>query len=245
MGGVEQEWRKRFERFARSYEADHLISGWSDSGLRRRLSLFTELLRERGPLNSVFSLDLGCGGGTYVRHLAGLGHRVIGLDYSLPSLYRALAADPKRAGEYVGGEAYHLPFPNDSFDLVVAIGVLQAVGDPVRVLDEMTRVVRPKGILVVEFLNAFEPFAIITSAGDRFRGRLPRVRTYSPFEISRWFAQRGLRVVRRAGVYLPPRRYPRLGRIFDRKGVVGFIEDIPGFSLVTAHAFFIVGEKHG
>lgn len=239
----EEEWRERFKRFARSYDADHLVSGWSDNGLRRRLALFGELLRECGLSTPARILDLGCGAGTYVRFLAGLGHQVVGLDYSLPSLYRALAADPKRAGHYAGGEAYSLPFRNECFDLVVSIGVLQAVGYPERALDEMVRVLRPKGFLVIEVLNAFELVALVRSAGERLSGRLPRVRTYSPFQAHLWLVQRGLRLIRHAGVYLPPRRLPWLGRIFDHKRVVHLMERIPGLSLAGAHAFLLVGEK--
>lgn len=239
----EEEWRERFERFARQYSADHLVSGWSDNGLRRRLALFAAQLRERGVPNPAQILDLGCGAGTYVRFLAGLGHRVIGLDYSLASLSRALAADPKRAGEYIGGEAYHLPFCNECFDLVVSIGVFQTLKCPERALDEMVRVLRPNGLLVLEFLNAFEPVAVMRAAGERVWGRLPRVCTYSPFQVRRWAVQRGVKLIRRAGVYLPPRRLAWLERIFDHEGVVRLLEEIPGISLAGAHAFLLVGEK--
>jgi ubiquinone/menaquinone biosynthesis C-methylase UbiE len=243
MRTFEEEWRERFERFAQWYDADHLVSGWSDNGLRRRLALFDELIRRQELPAPAQILDLGCGVGTYVRFLAGLGHWVVGLDYSLPSLFRAQSADPGRVGNYAGGEAYRLPFCNDSFDLVVSIGVFQALGCPERALDEMVRILRPKRLLVVEFLNPFELVALVRSAGERLGGRSPRVRTYSPFQVQRWFAQRGVRLVRRAGVYLPPRRLPSLGRIFDQKGIVHLIDGIPALSLATAHAFLVVGEK--
>ncbi len=244
-GGIrtfEKEWQERFERFAQSHDSDHLVSGWSDNGLRRRLSLFSELFRGRLPAAAQI-LDLGCGAGTYVRFLAGLGHKVVGLDYSLPSLNRALAADPKQVGRYAGGEAYNLPFSNERFDLVVSIGVLQALGRPERALDEMIRVLRPKGFLVVEFLNAFELVALARSVGDRINGRPARLRTYSPFQVHRWFARRGFKLIRRTGVYLPPRRFPWLEGIFDCKTVLHFMESVPGLSLAGAHAFLIVGEK--
>lgn len=243
MKTFERDWRKRFERFAEHHDVDHLVSGWSDGGLQLRLALFGQLIRKTALSTPAQILDVGCGPGTYVRFLTGIGHRVIGLDYSLPSLYRAVAADAKRAGHYVGGEAYHLPFFNECFDLVVSVGVLQAVGYPERALDEMVRVLRPKGLLVVEFLNAFELVSLVRSAGERLRGRLPRVRAYSPFQLGRWFVQRGLRFVGGAGVYLPPRRLSRLRWIFEREGFVHLMEGIPGLSLVGAHAFLFVGEK--
>jgi SAM-dependent methyltransferase len=243
MRTFEEEWRERFERFARRHEADHLVSGWSDRGLRRRLALFNELIRAQELPTSARILDLGCAAGSYVRFLAGLGHWVVGLDYSLPSLSRALAADPKQAGYYVGGEAYHLPFCDECFDVVVSVGVFQALRCPQRALDEMVRVLRPRGLLIVEFLNAFEPIALVISAVERIRGRLPRVRAYSPFQVQRWFTEHHLRRVQRTGVYLPPRRLPYLDRLFDYKGVVRLLEGIPGLALAGAHAFLLVGEK--
>ena len=71
------------------------ISGWSDAGLRRRVALFAALLTGPAPAGARVALELGCGGGTYVRLLAGLGYRAVGLDYSVPSL---AARDRRRPG---------------------------------------------------------------------------------------------------------------------------------------------------
>jgi ubiquinone/menaquinone biosynthesis C-methylase UbiE len=245
MKTFEREWQARFERFARCYDTDYCVSGWSDQGLRRRLALFNQLLSERALPSPVRVLDLGCGGGSYVRLLADLGHWVTGLDYSLPSLARALAADPEGAGHYVSGEAYCLPFGDDCFDVVVTIGVFQALQHPQRALSEMVRVLRPKGILVVEFLNAFELIALLKSAAERVRRKPPHVRTYSPFRVQRWFAQNGVKLLRRAGVYLPPRQLPGLSLVLERRGLLHLLETVPGLAVAAAHAFMLVGEKTG
>lgn len=239
----EREWQDRFGRFAQQNNADHLISGWSKSGLLRRLAVFEQLIRLHKIVVPSKILDLGCGAGTYVRYLAGLGHEVVGLDYSLPCLHRALDADPKRNGFYVGGEAYNLPFCSESFDLIVSIGVLQALRDPERALDEMVRILRPRGLLVIEFLNAFEIIALVRSASERINGRMPRICTYSPLKIRHWFIERGLKLVQQTGVYLPPRKFPQIGRVLNQKGVIRLLEGIPGFSLAGAHAFLLAGRK--
>ena len=243
MTEFDQEWRKRFENFAQDYDVDHLISGWSDNGLKQRLASFKQVLAGQKLPSPARSLDLGCGAGSYVRFLAGIGQRVVGFDYSYPSLCRAVAADPKRAGHYAGGDAYSLPFYKECFDLVVSIGVLQALASPERALDEMVRVLRPNGLLVIEFLNAFEIAALARSAAEKLNGRLPRLHTYSPFEVHRWFSKRGIRFIQRKGVYLPPRGLPWLGRIFDVKGLVRLMEGVPGVSLLSAHAFLLIGRK--
>ncbi len=239
----EREWQGRFGRFAQENSADHLISGWSESGLLRRLAVFEELIGLHKIIVPSRILDLGCGAGSYVRYLTGHGHEVVGLDYSLPCLHRALDADPKRNGLYVGGEAYHLPFYNECFDLVTSIGVLQALKDPERALDEMVRVLHPGGLLVVEFLNAFEIIALLKALREKMSGRMPRLCTYSPLEVRRWFDRRGLKIFQQLGIYLPPRRLPQIGQVLNHKAVVRLIEMIPGLSMTGAHAFLLAGIK--
>jgi ubiquinone/menaquinone biosynthesis C-methylase UbiE len=129
--------------------------------------------------------------------------------------------------------------------LVVSIGVLQALQNPPRALHEMTRILRPHGLLVVEFLNAFEPIALVKNAVERIRGRLPRVRAYSPFQVQRWFAECGLRLVQRANVYLPPRNLPWLEPIISKTPVIDLLDGIPGLSIAGAHAFLFAGKKGG
>ena len=106
-------------------------------------------------------LELGCGAGTYVRLLAKRAHPVVGLDYSLPSLGRAVAADPSQAGRYVGGDASRLPFRDRSFQAVTCIGVLQALEGPETALAEIARVLEPAGVAVIETLGHVMNSAIL------------------------------------------------------------------------------------
>jgi len=246
VGGArtfEGQWRERFERFARSYDDEALISGWSDAGLRRRVELFWSLLPALGLPARATALDLGCGGGTYVRLLAGAGHRALGLDYSLPSLGRARAADPGGRGRYLSGEAYALPFASASFDLVVSIGVLQALTAPDRALGEMARVARPGGVVLVEALNGLGAVALLRRAVERLRGRPARVRTYAPPRVRRWLAAAGLTLETEAGLCLPPRRMPGLARVLDSRPVGALLNTVPGLIDAAAHSFLFVARK--
>jgi len=130
MTGFERQWQSRFEKFATRHRSDHLVSGWSAGGLRRRVAVFEGLL-DGGLIDAgARALELGCGAGTYVRLLTKRGHPVIGLDYSLPSLERAAAADPSPMGRYIAGNASCLPFRTGSFRAVTCIGVFQALVGP-------------------------------------------------------------------------------------------------------------------
>lgn len=93
-------------------------------------------------------LDVGCGPGTitveFAERLAP--GRVVGLDASAEVITKASAFTAPNLGFEVG-DAYHLPFPDDSFDIVHAHQVLQHVARPVDVLRELRRVVKPSGIV--------------------------------------------------------------------------------------------------
>ena len=97
-------------------------------------------------------LDVGCGSGAVTRTLAqrvAPGGRAVGLDAStaLLKVARELA---NKAGlgaiiEFKDGDCRALPFPDASFDAVVAATTLSHVPDPRRALAEMVRVTRPGG----------------------------------------------------------------------------------------------------
>src|SRR5262249_51634309 len=149
---------------------EHSVSGWSAYGLRRRVEVFQDLLDDGLLAPGGRVLELGCGAGTYVRLLVKRGHPTVGLDYSVPSLVRAVAADPGRLGRYVAGDAYALPFPSGAFDGIVCIGVLQALARQEGALAEIARVLAPGGRLVVETLNPWSPPAVGRRARSRLRG---------------------------------------------------------------------------
>jgi SAM-dependent methyltransferase len=239
----EAEWRARFERFARAFDDEPRISGWSDAGLRRRVTAFSTLLPGLGLPERARILELGCGGGTYVRLLGGLGYRTVGLDYSVPSLQRAVAADPGRKGLYLAGEAYGLPFASGSFDLVVSIGVLQALSEPARALAEMARVLRPGAVLVVEALNGHGAVAFARQAIQRLRGWPSRVRAYPPAQVRGWLAAQGLQVERQPALRLPPRQAPWLEGVLEARPVRAVLEAVPALGGAATHSFLFVARR--
>jgi SAM-dependent methyltransferase len=243
MDDFERKWRSRFERFALGHSEDHLVSGWSRQGLLRRVAAVSRLIDEQFGETRLRILDLGCGAGTYVRFFAELGHRVVGFDYSRPSLRRAQAGDPGRRGQYVEGEAYGLPFRTGSFDAAIAVGIFQALGNAETAIDEILRVLRPGGSVIIETLNAAEPSALVRSAIARFRGSADPVRVYSPFRVKGWLSRRGAPPLRQVGIYLPPRRLSWLGPVFDPRALPAVLERLPGAPLLSAHAFLTLARK--
>ena len=97
-------------------------------------------------------LDIGCGPGTISIDLATRVREVVGIDASAQVLRGARAAATAAGAtnvSFVVGDAYALPFPDDSFDVVHAHQVLQHLTNPVAALREMRRVARPGGVVAV------------------------------------------------------------------------------------------------
>lgn len=96
-------------------------------------------------------LDVGCGPGTITVDLArrvSPGH-VVGVDASAEIVGKAAALaidEGVHNAEFLVGDAYALDFPDASFDIVHAHQVLQHVANPVTVIREAHRVLKPGGI---------------------------------------------------------------------------------------------------
>jgi SAM-dependent methyltransferase len=86
-------------------------------------------------------LDAGCGSGSILGHLSAFGE-VTGVDISPLAV---AASRARRTGVVVQGSIDHLPFPDDEFDLVTCLDVLEHTPDDVAVLRELRRVTRPGG----------------------------------------------------------------------------------------------------
>jgi SAM-dependent methyltransferase len=94
-------------------------------------------------------LEVGSGLGVLAREVALRvpDAEVIGVEYSTAQLSRAV--DPPRNLRFVQGDAHKLNFDDNRFDVVYCRWVLEHVADPLRVLKEMARVLRPGGRVFV------------------------------------------------------------------------------------------------
>ena len=94
-------------------------------------------------------LELGCGTGLILSRLAPSARSAFGLDISPGMIARAR----DRGLDVALGSVTHLPFADDSFDLVYSFKVLAHVPDIGRALAEAARVTRPGGHMLLEFYN--------------------------------------------------------------------------------------------
>lgn len=96
-------------------------------------------------------LDLGCRSGALTRHFLE-GNSVVGLDVDRAALAKAEALGIETV---VGDVEEQLPFPEQSFDAVVAGELFEHLRFPDDLVREIRRVLRPRGVLVGSVPNAF------------------------------------------------------------------------------------------
>ena len=131
-----------------------------------RDSFFDEIV----PAPGRRTLEVGCGEGRVARDLAARGHRVVALDASPTLAAAAAAADP--AGRYLAADAAALPFPDESFDLVVAYNSLMTVDDLPAAVAEAARV-----------LERGRPLCVCVAHPTTDAGRFQSLEPDAPFVI--------------------------------------------------------------
>lgn len=127
------EWHAQFRRQA----------GWT-SGIR------SQLYRQVGLQHADRVLDVGCGTGVITRELAERTRgQVIGLDIDPQMVAAAQRLSAAGSVRYEQGDALQLPYPDRHFDLVTCHFLLLWVADPARAVNEMARVTRPGGSVLI------------------------------------------------------------------------------------------------
>ncbi len=109
-------------------------------------------------------LENGCGVGMYIEHLTPQAGVVVGLEYDFERARQA----HQRADHILGGAGEFLPFPEYTFDVILSHEVLEHVQDDRAAVEQMVRVLRPGGRMIVFAPNRGYPFE---THGIYWRGR--------------------------------------------------------------------------
>lgn len=146
-------WRTSAQRYDRYFDS----SGAHGHVLRARAAAVLGLLaaREQGDV-----LDAGMGPGRLCAELHARGWVVSGVDASVEMVELARQRIPEVGERLSAARIEALPFPEASFDVVVATGVLEYAEMPAA-LRELTRVLRPGGLAVVSYPNADAVYSIL------------------------------------------------------------------------------------
>ncbi|MFS1513980.1 class I SAM-dependent methyltransferase [Chengkuizengella sp. SCS-71B] len=105
--------------------------------------------------SSVF--DLCCGMGRHSMALSEFGYTVTGMDLSNVLLYEAKKLDKDKKVSWIHGDMRKIP-TNESFDAVVnlftSFGYFESDHENSKVLIELSRILKPNGKFIIDFLNA-------------------------------------------------------------------------------------------
>jgi len=126
--------------------------------LRKLGRFYAEKLKNRGFCEGRI-IDVGCGFGEMCMVLAEEipGCEVVGVDLSEPLLNYARDSVNKESikgrVKFEIGNVEKMSFENDSFDVAFNVNMIHWVGDPVSMLNEIERILKPDGCLFVKDLR--------------------------------------------------------------------------------------------
>lgn len=122
---------------------------WADRGAFAMLHWIAAArasLIPSAPRPDAVLVDVACGGGLMALHAARRGYRHVGVDLSASAVHIA----QQQGVHAVRGDAVRLPLDDECADVVVAGEVLEHVADLETVVAEVCRVLRPRGLLVID-----------------------------------------------------------------------------------------------
>lgn len=152
--------------------------GGADTGAARNLTKRLGIIHKHLDVRGKRTLDCGCGAGQYVLALLERGADAYGIEYNPEKVAQFHRDRPEHAGRVVGGNIERMVLPSESFDFALMNEVLEHVPNESAALQEVRRVLKPNGLLMVFSPNRLYPFE---THSVRLKRRSTRLPLYIPF----------------------------------------------------------------
>jgi len=199
----------------------------------------------------------GCGVGMYLDRMRKIINPIYGLDIEFDRLQQAKI----RSKHLICGAGEELPLPSNIFDLILSHEVLEHVADDQKAIDEMIRVLRPGGRLVLFCPNRGYPFE---THGVYWRGKYhfgniplvnylprhlrdnlaPHVRVYTRRDLKKLFEEHPVKFIQQRTIFGAYdniiTRWPSIGR--NLRGFLQWLEKTPLQRLGLSH-FWVVEKE--
>lgn len=150
------------------------------------------------PKNPKTLLDVGCADGYLLKKISALlpGTKIYGVDVSRKLIETAKLRSPKI--KFAVADVHNLPFPNDKFDVILCTEVLEHLVSPEIALEEMKRVVKKGGSIIIELDSGNFLFKLIFGIWIIFfKGRVWRkahLHSFNIKKLEKLFAKRKLTI---------------------------------------------------
>ncbi len=169
---------------------------------QRGLQLSIRTLQKYPDIKKI--LDAACGKGRATKEFAKF-YKVTACDISEKML--VFVKDLKLPGVKIAqGELEKLPFENNAFDAIVCLETIVHLSDIVVVFSEFYRVLKPGGILILDFDNRYGFLRLLKSALDYFFIKIDKNYKKERYKKARIFKTLSKREVinklRKAGFYI-------------------------------------------
>lgn len=133
----------------------HVVNALRLQHVHERIAQHLQCDTARKALNGIRILDVGCGGGLLSEPLARLGAQVVGVDASQGNIEAARlhASAQGVTVDYRLGESEAVLAPDERFDVVLALEVVEHVSDVAAFVQTVARSVSPGGLLFVSTID--------------------------------------------------------------------------------------------
>ncbi|HFR4147118.1 class I SAM-dependent methyltransferase [Bacillus cereus] len=113
---------------------------------------WAEMVKNITEIQNKQIIDIGCGGGIYTKELALMGaNNVVGLDFSKEILQAAKENCNNFSNiSFIHGDAHNIPYPNETFDIVISRAVIHHLQDIPTFLREASRILNKNGVLILQ-----------------------------------------------------------------------------------------------
>ena len=145
--------------FARWFDTSFYQKLYANRSEKEAADFINVLLSDLKPAPRSRMLDLGCGNGRHSKYLASKGFDVTGIDLASSSIRAAKRWEGPSLRFY--RQDMRMPFGNRSFDYVfnffTSFGYFDDQSDDHKVMHNISKALKPGGILVMDYINA--PYA--------------------------------------------------------------------------------------
>ena len=101
------------------------------------------------PKEAVSILDVGCGSAWVAGRFLPKGKKIYSLDISSTNPYKAIRKYPSQSHYGITADSYRLPFPDNTFDCIIASEIIEHVLYPDKFVASLFRTLKPGGTLII------------------------------------------------------------------------------------------------